>query len=327
MDIEFHFYITYIIAKKAGFKKDEAYIIAYSSQYVDDNDTVYTIEKNSDNEYSNYISQTKDIFKPQEEIMRIYPAFHFMPGTYGEIANDSARRRDGKLHLMNTIPDNENSRRLLDAALNSYNLYRIGIATHMYSDTFAHQNFVGFKDTFNDIKGFLETFIPSIGHADAKFQPDTPGLLWKDERLVPSHLHVNNKKRFLKALKAIYEKYTTYLHTPMNDEHEQIFDAIGNAMDEYSREERIKSYKTLAGDDIEYDEHEWIDNAIEYTHDLDSIVSINGSIEMDKTGYLWKKHYKSSHWYQFQEAVKAHQRLAMDMVLRSIFAKMEYIGL
>lgn len=37
MDIEFHYYVTYLVYIKAGFNKNEAEIIAYASQYVDDN--------------------------------------------------------------------------------------------------------------------------------------------------------------------------------------------------------------------------------------------------------------------------------------------------
>lgn len=37
MDIEFHYHITFILARKAGFNTKDSYIIAYSSQYTDDN--------------------------------------------------------------------------------------------------------------------------------------------------------------------------------------------------------------------------------------------------------------------------------------------------
>ncbi|MDJ1305768.1 MAG: hypothetical protein MRQ09_06025 [Candidatus Midichloria sp.] len=37
MDTEFHYYVTYLIARKAGFATSDAYKIAYASQYVDDN--------------------------------------------------------------------------------------------------------------------------------------------------------------------------------------------------------------------------------------------------------------------------------------------------
>ena len=39
MDIEFHYYMTFLIAGKAGFGEEDAFTIAYASQYVDDNDT------------------------------------------------------------------------------------------------------------------------------------------------------------------------------------------------------------------------------------------------------------------------------------------------
>lgn len=43
MDTEFHYYITGIIARAAGFSEDEAKIIATSSEYVDENDVCLTI--------------------------------------------------------------------------------------------------------------------------------------------------------------------------------------------------------------------------------------------------------------------------------------------
>ena len=39
MNTEFHYYITYLIAAKAGFPAEEARLLAYASQYVDNNDT------------------------------------------------------------------------------------------------------------------------------------------------------------------------------------------------------------------------------------------------------------------------------------------------
>jgi hypothetical protein len=87
MDVEFHYYMTYIIALRAGFKTDDAYTIAYSSQYTDDNDTPYEI-LGDDVPYKNYVSQTTDITKPKEELLRIHPYFHFFPGSKREIVNN-----------------------------------------------------------------------------------------------------------------------------------------------------------------------------------------------------------------------------------------------
>jgi hypothetical protein len=327
MDIEFHYYITYIIACKAGFKPEDAYIIAYSSQYTDANHTVYPINEGGPDAYSNYISQTMNIFDPQKNYMRIYPVFHFMPGTLEEIAGDSARRRDGKLHLMNTVPDSSNSKQLLHAALYSQNLYRVGIATHMYADTFAHQNFVGFDDGFNGMKGLLEKIIPDVGHADAKHKPDMPALIWQDERLIPSHSEIDNKKCFLEATRCIYEKYAAYLHTP-NDNQDliaQIDEAIGNY--DGDEEDRINRYKALISDKyIEYDDREWFNDAVDFTT-KEAPYSGGENITESETAWVWRGSYKNSHWYKFQEAVKTHQWLAMDTVIGPIFEKMEFKGL
>ncbi len=105
MDFEFHYYLTGIIANRAGFSEEDASIIAYASQFVDDNDVILDVgDRQSKQVYSNYISQTMDIFKPGKTLMRIYSVFHFMPG---DPMAESARRSDGKMHILNTTPDNE----------------------------------------------------------------------------------------------------------------------------------------------------------------------------------------------------------------------------
>ena len=157
MDIEFHYYLTFIIAAKAGFSEDDASIIAYSSQYVDDNDMIFEINKDKTQNYSNYISQTMNILKPKSKLFRIYPLFHFIPG---DPLSPGALRRDGSMHWLNTTPDSDNANKVIDAALKSGNLYQIGIATHSYVDTWAHQNYIGYYNEFNSMSGVLEQLVP-----------------------------------------------------------------------------------------------------------------------------------------------------------------------
>jgi hypothetical protein len=325
MDIEFHYYITYIVALRAGFKPEDAFIISYASQYTDDNHTVYTINKGDPDEYSNYISQTSNILKPQKELMKIYPVFHFMPGTLGEIAGDCARRRDGKLHLMNTISDSTNSRQLLGAAFDSHDLYRIGIATHMYADTFAHQNFVGFEESFNGMKGLFESIVPDIGHADAGYKPDRISLLWEDQRLVPAHTEIDNRKRFIEAARCIYKRYAGYLNTSPDSREvtAQIDAAIGKHEDD--KDDRIDRYKDLVGSAfIEYDKKDWFEEAVDLVNKEIPYTGGEDTVPRSETEYVWKGNYKEKRWYLFQEAVKAHQWLAMDTVIGPIFETMEF---
>jgi hypothetical protein len=306
MDFEFHYYITYIVALKAGYSPHDAHLIAYSSQYTDDNTEEFEIGKGTPDQYHNYISQTINILKPAGDLLRIHPIFHFMPGTKDEVFLDSGRRRDGKLHLLNTLPNNQNVRILFKEALDSKNLYRIGIATHTYSDTFTHQNFVGCKDSFNAMTGVIEKVIPYIGHAEAEHKPDWPGLSWEDERLIPSHCKINNKQRFLDAATGLFKEYCRSLsRSPSSQEVENLTTELDKAIgeeDDSNRlaENRISRYKALIGISfVEYDKEAWFKEAVDRT------------IGFFKWVYSWKENYRASNWFQFQESVKAHQRLTI----------------
>jgi hypothetical protein len=320
MDIEFHYYITYIVALRVGYHPHDAYLIAYSSQHTDDNNKQYEISKGTSDEYRNYISQTLNILKPSEELLRIHPIFHFMPGTKDEVFVDSCRRSDGKLHLLNTIPNNQNARFLLKEALDSKNLYRIGIATHMYSDTFAHQNFVGCKDSFNSMKGVIEEMLPNIGHADAQFRPDWPALSWEDKRLISSHSEINNKQRFLDAAISLFKEYCVSLgRVPSTQNIENLIKELDKAIGEQDKtnqlsKNRIDRYKALIGDDfVEYDKEAWFKEAIDR------------KIGFFKWIYSWKENYQASSWFQFQESVKAHQRRTIEK-LSPAYEMMELVN-
>ena len=326
MDIEYHYYMTFIIALRVGFGKEQAYKIAYSSQYTDDNDTSYKIDDGREDEYNNYISQTMDITKPQEERLRIYPIFHFMPGTSKEIWQSSPDRKDGKFHLLNTVSNNQNAAALLNDALLSENSFRIGIATHMFADTFAHQNYVGFKDEFNAMKGFLQGLLPNIGHADAKHNPDIPNLIWKDTRLTSKYHLRKNKEIFLTATGCIFDQYCSVLKPAGADATKasllaDIGTAIGNEVENDMnklRSQRHGRYKELLKDSfIEYNEDDWFDEAVRYERDPLTIGTSN-----IKTLYFWKAGYRESDWYFFQEALKEHQKKALA-VLASTFDRME----
>lgn len=320
MDIEFHYYITYIIALQAGFENHEAYVLAYASQYVDDNTRRYRISQDTTEAYANYFSQTSDIMKPEMDLMRVYPIFHFMPGNRKEIDSDTTLRRDGKLHVLNTVPDNGNARTMLRESLGSGDLYRIGIAIHMFADTWAHQNFVGYYESFNSMKGVLQKTLPNVGHADAKHNPDWPALVWNDDRLMDRILEIDNKERFLSAAERIFEELCRYRDPgSLPDDIEkgklalrQTIDRAIGSRDEKNRKkkDRIAGYRKIIGSQfIEYAKDEWLNTAVE----LGFFPSINRWADN-----RWRINYEESHWYRFQEAIKSHQRLAMENILMPI---------
>jgi hypothetical protein len=322
MDTEFHYYMTGIIAKAAGFSEDEARIIATASEYVDENDVCLTIEDRSSGDiYQNYISQTMNILKPKQKLMRIYPVFHFVPG---EPMSESACRCDGKMHLLNTTPGNEIADKLFDLAFKSSEdtrLYRIGIATHGYADTWAHQNFVGWYDFFNDIALDVK---PDIGHANAEHHPDWPAHRWEDARLVNDQ--VDNTDRFIAAAKEIYRKYQNYnkqkgrkVNAAWKTVSGQLLQAMGASFSGsqiYYREDRLNRYRKLAPWLGDFDESDWFKEAIDIKvlglKDSDSGLLSMFTMLRDKLYWKEVTDKEKTHWYRFQEAVKEHQGKAME---------------
>ena len=342
MDKEFHYYITYLVAAKAGFSANDAYTIAFSAQYTDDNNLIFKIDEDGEFPYSNYISQTMNILKPKKELLRIYPLFHFIPGDY---KSPTAVRKDGKLHLLNTTPDSENANKIIDLAIKSGDLYRIGIACHAYADTFAHQNFVGYFDPFNSLKGMLEEALPDVGHADAQHKPDLPGFIWQDERLHSKISRVNNKERFIQAAARIYEKLRNFKRpqiTQIELDHEifelksDLDNVIGRQVYEKDNlaSERITRYLELSktaeyGSESlrEFNIENWLFEAVngpfeQIDFKLNELLS---HVIPNVAEYNWKNpgSHTETDWYKFQEAVKTHQNESWDILNESVFSKLE----
>ena len=332
MDLEFHYYITYLIAAKAGFDPEKALIIAYSSQYVDDNDKIFRIKnKISDNFYQNYISQTMNITMPQVKLKRIYPLFHFIPGDYEE----QSEKLIVEPPKLITTPDSQNANQIINLALSSKNLYRIGIACHSYTDTWAHQNFVGASNEFNSFNNWDDQIIPNIGHADVGHKPDRLNLIWHDYRLKSPQ--VNNQTRFLAAAESIFRKLKLCLDPKLSKEilklevNDLINDLKKVIIKNQIREERIKAYQKLAKQEKygnqklpKYNKDLWFNQAIKEELpqlEIDLFFKKIYPLE-DFNNYHWRddKSYKTTNWYQFQEAIKKHQEVA-ELVLKEVLNK------
>ena len=330
MNIEFHYYITKYLAINAGFSPDEAEIIAYSSQFVDDNIkrfTILTPDKKA--EYSNYISQTRDITKPARELLRIYVLFHFFPGDplyYG------ATRRDGKMHLMMTTPGSTHAVEIFMSLSDVSNLYLVGIASHMLADTYSHQNFTGTFDEINALKGVWEELLPNIGHADALYKPDIPNLNWKDPRLIDENMQVSNKTRVLYAAKRLYNNYL-FLTSGLNNWNKvkkNLNKILSDEIDETELhkvdkqiKERIEKYKELlAEEDAEsdYKPEKWFNEAI--IQKVKFLDDRKFSFDPIKDKLIFKEDYQNSHWFKFQESVKKYQKHAFKKY-ESLFTQLE----
>lgn len=324
MDKEFHYWMTGIVAHGAGFDEGEARTIAHASQFVDDNDEIVTVldANKPDESYSNYISQTMNILKPRQDLMRIYPVFHFVP----DASQAGSARMDGDSHVLDTKPGSANARKMLTDALGlgadkSNRLHRVGIASHAYADTWAHQNFVGWYTGFN---GQTLNPLPNIGHADYIHHPDWPGHRWHDTRLLNGY--IDNNLRFASAARALYETYAEF--TPRTNSSWQtveleLLSAMGptaSGASNTGKAKRLAEYERLApwmGGENAYEEHAWLDAAVTSKAVQTSSA---GGMPIYQYERRWRDNWADSDWYRFQEGVKEHQANALVSIKALVLA-------
>jgi hypothetical protein len=303
MDMEFHYYVNYLIAVASGFKKDDAIKIAYSAQYVDDNNWKYEISDAAGRVvYNNQMSQTCNLTLPEHELKRIMTSFHFIPGDLDGYSN----RRDNRSHHLNTSPNSFRAKIVLRNALKSENPYLIGIASHAFCDTWAHQNFTGTFDEHNSIDGFPQNIIPNIGHADAFDWPDQLDLEWFDWRLkIP---RVNNIERCLFAASVLFSEYCkSNKSNPLIDK-DHFLKKLQKIFGRPTRyplrvlnlryRSRVRRYNQFASELTgfgipKYDPKDWLYKA----------VSIN------PMSYTWaNKNPEKTDWFLFQNSVKSYSK-------------------
>jgi hypothetical protein len=338
VDIEFHYYMTYLIAARAGFAPEDAAVVAQSAQEIDDNHIPISVSAGTPYAYESITSQTMDILRPEHD-RKIYPIFHFIPG---EPDAPTARRKDGLMSDWTTTPNSPLANEMLDTALGSGSLHRIGASAHAYADTWAHQNFLGKDASFNEmpdetraekIEGVIS--LMRVGHALAGHRPDIPGLIWIDGRLVDAQ--IDNTARFMDAANHLYRKLATYKN-PQISQAELDENAVALVIDlktdvgpssktsQQLDRARIDRYKARAGTVAyggvpmpEYRLARWADAAfVQQRSDLKQQIAIfleeKTGMAGDALGFgtrvscSWKDtaNYQNTDWWKFQVAIQSH---------------------
>ncbi len=318
MNKEFHLNITHIVAAWAGLRGDELRVLVHASQLTDDNNMGYKIKEGRRIVYENRISQTLNPFRTKKKQLAVYPLFHFIPGDPGFAG---AKRVDGETRPFNTTPDSENANRIIAAAISTNDFYQIGIASHAYADTWAHQNFVGFEDSFNGDS--IDDKWLNLGHFPAGKKPDNPTLVWKDDRLIDPD--VNNMERFMEAADGLLIKLW-----PLRPRQRQgtLIDArskLSGMLDGVflpRKNDRLKKYSEVAlsidGEETEipvYTPKMWFKQAVKTKNR--SIGSRNHGPRRTRTTYHFLDGYLDSDWYKFQEAVKAYAERTQGIICQN----------
>ena len=225
MQIDFHFGATYAIARLAGFDDADAQVIAYSAQYVDDSTTTGFIR--FDNGMRFYRQATAhpplDLKNASNDVgAQSWLPFHFLPG------NDSLDTRapmdDRYRQRLVCRPDSPVARAMMRDVIEQkshtpdHSLHRLGIAAHVFVDTFAHRGFIGERTAFNEV-GRIETAagnalkkmpVPPIGHGQVSTYPDRPFLHWRYENGAGERVERDNPTDFMVAANRLCEEFQRY---------------------------------------------------------------------------------------------------------------------
>ncbi|POZ60618.1 DUF6765 family protein [Chromobacterium alticapitis] len=244
MEIDFHYYATYLAAGLAGYSTapagegqlSDAAIIAHAAQYVDDLDESRVLDddgcfriQSRDFTPVATVQTNGQIGKMEigvgewpaerlKKLRRIWSAFHFLPGNYGNNPErlpygDPAVLRSGgedyarigeEFQLLcrpNSLLVDKMVHDLARHAREPYFLHLLGLRMHVLADTWAHMNYAGTPSCYvNDAQPFVwdnakrapipfapfsatpSTFTPRsvayLGHGRMGHLPDCPWLVY-----------------------------------------------------------------------------------------------------------------------------------------------------
>ena len=321
MQKDFHYDTIFALAKEAGYADSDANLIAYASQYVDDNtDREYTASDSSGKCYVGFpdeIGQSGDLYFPiitqavditsfKLSVQRyVFAPFHFIPG-------DNNVTIKGKKNPLCTTRGCKNATDLVQEAKKSKDIYRLGIALHTYADTFSHERFSAFREDWNRIhKSPIANLPPNIGHAEVFHQPDEISAEWVDERLPKTK--INNRERALECAENIFGLVKKGRASWVDVKGD--FESLMAAND---LKERVGLVKRKYPQIESYDEDKWLNEALTFTRDTSEVPeydSLTGNSKPTRPRYVdISIRDNNSHWLRFQNAAKKQLAMVLDMV-------------
>lgn len=230
MQTDFHFYCVAVLARAAGFTPDDALILAYASQYVDDatEGDLIPITVNGGDIRFDPVRTCYDGLATVETLgwsgeKKVFIPFHYLPPAIFDPKHAAA-------YTFITKSNSPFAQMLLDRALEEPRknrkrwLCRVGAALHTFADTWAHEFFSGrmkgdensaasitmFDRKGNPVSSKIENIVykilPAVGHGSVLFLPDIAYKIWGCER---SHIDLTIKKDnvecYVNCAKHIYD--------------------------------------------------------------------------------------------------------------------------
>lgn len=349
MQIDGHHTLTYIAARLAKFSKTDAAIIAHSAQYVDDATNSGVIHFKNGAMYKRISSAHKMLdYRNSQELANhlVWIPFHFLPGNQGMQQGENP---DGSfIHKLICTPDSHVARDMLRLCVmgknKPYTLQRLGIAMHVYADTWAHQGFAGINHKVNEVndldsknKSFLKRYKNKIvnffiseafplGHGAALSYPDQPSIIWEYENGLGEKVSRDNTSLFIDAVDKMCRAMQCYKKSDASMDLESMPGLP--TQDKSTIQKLLKSIKDESGED----RHEkWINEILQgsFSFGPEQISYIGkgkgswkhkaigqlAAIDNDRDDFPFRKSFLRSQWKLFHDALQAHRFEIMHDVL------------
>ncbi len=341
MQIDFHHTVTYVTSRLAGFGHKDADVIAYAAQYVDDATSSGAVIFSNKALYTRISSahQSLDLENLNDvENHLVWLPFHFFPGNGGLPAGQTP---DGSfINRLICKPDSPPAREMLAAAFkqkgNANALHRLGVALHVYADTWAHQGFAGVLHEVNEVEDakeidgkkvfgnlqeklfdLVDDALPPLGHARANVFPDMPFLNWQYEN---GHDEVpvkrDNTNLFCQAADALCKAMQRYLGSDETG-------LSGDSLD------KIRSkFETLADEDGDERHKKWLDAindgeffamdgaTLSYAADGKNSWKARAlGTSCDRPVHTYSEAFLASDWKMFHDALQQHRLEVLHDIL------------
>ena len=341
MQIDGHHALTYIAARLAGFAHRPASIIAYSAQYVDDATNSGVIRFTNDAMYNRISSAHKMLdYRNSDELAnhKVWVPFHFLPGNGGAPAGENPK--GSFIRKLVCTPDSYVARDMLRACVvdheKPYALHRLGIAMHVYADTWAHQGFAGVNHKINEVskvesnnKKLERNFINKIlnfflsetfplGHGAALSHPDLPTLVWEYKNGLNEKVKRDNLQLFIEAT----DKMCRAMQCYRAKDFDMDLDAEPG-LPVADRKKIVSLLKTIKGDEGKDRHKKWMAEIKAGSFSFGSqnvnyIAKGRGSWKHQSIGqlkaadsdhdvFVFKKTFMNSNWKLFHDALQAHR--------------------
>lgn len=172
MQIDMHYYGSYAMARAAGLCAGAARVVATAAQFVDDNAAQGHVEFRDgariDKEATAHHPFDRANLEGDDQ-RRVWVPFHFIPGNEGESYTERLKcRRDSA--IVREMRDHH-----LGLCDRAFALELLGIAAHVYGDTFSHYGFSGVSSRGNKVDNGSFRFHEEIGGGDgtvAELKPE-----------------------------------------------------------------------------------------------------------------------------------------------------------